>query len=223
MAEILKSLSVDVAKKNTFQAIVAKQGDTASRFLKIQMMNEGVPIIVDGSSSVTINARRSDTQSKTFLGTVNADGTVTVPLTQWMLAIDGLMSCSVTVVDGEGRKLTTTSFTVNVEFAEYNGEEIAEDENYDVLTGLILQVETLNTNMSAAEVGRVTAENSRVTAETQRQQTFNTLKSAMETATDAANEVVENAASIEAIAATMQITFFYDDEGYPCYQDKSTN
>ena len=77
--------------------------------------------------------------------------------------------------------------------------------------------------MSAAEAGRVTAENSRVTAETQRQQTFNSLKSAMETATDAANEVVENAANIEAIAATMQITFFYDDEGYPCYQDKSTN
>jgi len=52
MAEITKSLSVDVAKKNTFQAIVAKQGDTASRFLKIQLMNEGEPISVDSSSSV---------------------------------------------------------------------------------------------------------------------------------------------------------------------------
>ncbi len=140
MAEILKKLSVDVAKKNTFQALVAKQGDMASRFLKVQLMNEGEPVTVDTSSSVTISARRSDEQSKTFLGTANGDGTVTVPLTQWMLAIDGEMSCSISVVDTEGRKLSTTSFKVNVEFSEYDDGDISEDENYDILVQLLTEV-----------------------------------------------------------------------------------
>ena len=139
-----------------------------------------------------------------------------------MLFRSGDVRADISMIVGDNR-LSTLEFIIRVQPAAYDGSAVTEDENYDVLTGLILQVQTLNTNMSAAEAGRITAENSRVAAETQRQQTFNTLKSAMETATDAANEVVENAASIEAIAATMQITFFYDDEGYPCYQDKSTN
>lgn len=150
MAEILKSLSVDVAKKNTFQAIVAKQGDTASRFLKIQLVNEGEPITVQSTSSVVINALRSDKESDSFLGTANDDGTVTVPLTQWMLAIDGLMTCSVTIVDAQGRKLTTTSFIVDVQFAENLTGDISEDENYDILVQLLADFSSTKSEAEAA-------------------------------------------------------------------------
>ena len=75
MAKIVKSLSLDVSLQNRIQAILAKQYDKDSRFLKIQLMDEGEPIVVEQSSVVTINASRADNVSKGFAGEV----TRTVP------------------------------------------------------------------------------------------------------------------------------------------------
>ena len=80
MAKIVKSLSLDVSRQNRIQAVVAKQYDKDSRFLKIQLTDEGEPIVVDLSSVVTINASRADAISKAFAGEVNEDGTETLRL-----------------------------------------------------------------------------------------------------------------------------------------------
>ena len=77
MLTITKSISVDVSAENTFQSIIAKQYDTNSRFLKIQLKNENEPIRIDSSCSVQINASREDNTAKAFSGIVNDDGTVT--------------------------------------------------------------------------------------------------------------------------------------------------
>lgn len=159
MTEIVKHIEVDVAKLNTFKAIVAKQGDKSSRFLKVQLLNEGKKIIVEADSTVTINAERSDTQARAFKGEVNDDGTVTVPLAAWILGIDGQVKCSISVINGED-KLTSTSFAVIVEHAEFGDETIYEDDDAD----LFLQLLTAAQNEDA----RITAENKRLTAEKQR-------------------------------------------------------
>ena len=121
MAKIVKSLSLDVSLQNRIQAILAKQYDKDSRFLKIQLMDEGEPIIVDQSSVVTINASRADNASKAFAGEVNEDGTVTVPITYWMLELDDKVGCDVSVVDAQGRKLSSLNFTIEVEHSNYSG------------------------------------------------------------------------------------------------------
>ena len=64
MAEITKSIEVDVAKLNTFKAIVAKQGDNLSRYLKVQLLNETEPFNVDKGASASINVERIDGQVK---------------------------------------------------------------------------------------------------------------------------------------------------------------
>lgn len=64
MAEITKSIEVDVAKLNTFKAIVAKQGDNLSRYLKVQLLNETEPFNVDKEASASINVERIDGQVK---------------------------------------------------------------------------------------------------------------------------------------------------------------
>ncbi len=141
MAQIIKEITVDVAKRNLFQAIVAKQHDSNSRFLKVTLTNEGTTISVDTNSVVTINAGRADGLASAFAGVVNADGTVTVPLTTWMLELDDLVKCDITVVDSESRKLTSTSFELEVETAAYDDSEIMEDENYDLLVSLLGNVD----------------------------------------------------------------------------------
>lgn len=164
MAKIVKSLSLDVSRQNRIQAVVAKQYDKDSRFLKIQLTDEGEPIVVDLSSVVTINASRADAISKAFAGEVNEDGTVTVPITYWMLALDDKVGCDVSVVDAQGRKLSTLNFTIEVEHSNHSGDDISEDENYDLLVTLLAEV----AEAKDAEAKRVVAENARVTAETNR-------------------------------------------------------
>ena len=164
MAKIVKSLSLDVSRQNRIQAVVAKQYDKDSRFLKIQLTDEGEPIVVDLSSVVTINASRADNTSKAFAGEVNEDGTVTVPITYWMLELDDKVGCDVSVVDAQGRKLSTLNFTIEVEHSNHSGDDIGEDENYDLLVTLLAEV----AEAKDAEAKRVVAENARVTAETNR-------------------------------------------------------
>lgn len=149
MAKIVKSLSLDVSLQNRIQAVLAKQYDKDSRFLKIRMLNEGEPITVEQTSIVTINASRADKESKAFAGEVNEDGTVTVPITYWMLELDDKVSCDISVTDALGRKLSTLNFTIDVEHANYAGDDISTDDNYDVLTQLIAEVSELKSQQAS--------------------------------------------------------------------------
>ncbi len=171
MAFIVKNISVDVASENIFQSIIAKQYDTDSRFLKVRLTNEGEQINVSPTSVVIINALREDNEAQAFAGTVNEDGTVTVPIAYWMLELDGQVKCDISVIDSEQRKLSSTSFTISVEAAAYSGTDITEDESYDVLVNLIAEVSSVQTVEALrveAENKRVEAENARIAAEQER-------------------------------------------------------
>lgn len=126
MAEIIKELTLDVARKNSIQAIIGKQYDYNSRFLKVHLTNEGVPLIVPTGTVVTINAARADEKKNSFLGEVNEDGSVTVPITQWMLALDDIVTCDISIVDNAGRKLSTTNFVIEVEPSNYSEGDLAD-------------------------------------------------------------------------------------------------
>jgi len=171
MAFIVKNISVDVASENIFRSIIAKQYDTDSRFLKVRLTNEGEQINVSPTSVVIINALREDNEAQAFAGTVNEDGTVTVPIAYWMLELDGQVKCDISVIDSEQRKLSSTSFTISVEAAAYSGTDITEDESYDVLVSLIAEVSSVQTVEALrveAENKRVEAENARIAAEQER-------------------------------------------------------
>lgn len=189
MAQIIKEITVDVAKKNLFQAIVAKQNDSNSRFLKCTLCNDGVQIIVPPSATAIINAERADNTAAAYMGEVNSDGTVTVPLTSWMLALDDIVRCSISIIDSNEQKLTSTSFSIEVEAAEYSDTDISEDENYDILVRLISDVSdvTLACETATAEATSATA--------------------AAELATDSANEAAT--AATNAAEEAQEIADYY--------------
>lgn len=150
MPSITREIMVDVAKKNLFQAIVAKQNDSNSRFLKITMANEGVPIEIPTTATAIINAERADGQSDAFICVINDDGTVTAPLTTWMLELDDMVSCSISVIGSDNDKLSTLSFMVEVQAAEYSDDDISQDENYDLLVTLISDCNDVKTACTEA-------------------------------------------------------------------------
>ena len=129
MAQITKELSVDVARPNYFPALVAKQYDVSSRFLRITLRNEGVSFRAEVGATVEINISRPDGQLKPFAGTVNGDGTITVPLTGWALEQVGMLTCDVSITNADQR-LTSTSFRVEVEKAAYSGADY-QNEDYE--------------------------------------------------------------------------------------------
>lgn len=142
MIEIIKELNIEVSKPNVFQAVVAKQYDMNTRFIKATFVDGGNKIYIDPEATVkvVINALRPDGESKGFDGEVNQDGTVTVPLHSWMLELVGTVICDISVIDTEtddNKKLTTTSFTLLVEKAAYGGSDVTNDPQYDVLVQLL--------------------------------------------------------------------------------------
>lgn len=143
MAQITKSLSLDVSRQNRRRAIFAKQFDNDSRFLKIQLNHEGEPIEVAKTSAVLINATRADGASSSFMGSVNDDGSITVPITYWMLEVPGEAKCDVSVISEQGGKLSSLSFAIEVEQAYGNGEDVSESDDYDILVQLIADVKQL--------------------------------------------------------------------------------
>lgn len=209
MAEIIKSIEVDVAKKNTFKAIVAKQGDKITRFLKVQLLNEGEKIVVGSSALVSINAERSDTLSKAFKGEVNEDGTVTVPLTYWMLELDGQTNCSISIYENDG-KLTSCSFAVLVEHAEVLDDDISGDDSYDLLLSLINTVQNGEAERAIAENQRESNETARKSAEIAREAKVGELVEESTNATQDAKNAAQQVAS--ALLAGGMIPIYNEDE-----------
>ena len=148
MIEIIKELDVEVSKPNIFQALVAKQYDMNTRFLKVTLKDSGARIDIPNieTAKVIINANRKDGLSNAFYGVINDDGTVTVPLHSWMLELDGTVICDISVIDtatNNGKKLTTTSFTLIVEKAAYGGEDVISDPQYSVIVQLLTDCRNL--------------------------------------------------------------------------------
>ena len=128
MATILREITADVAQLNRFQAIVAKQYDRESRFIKVHIVNMGEPITVDPTATVIINARREDDEGRSFYGEVNQDGSVTVPLTYWILELDGTVLCDVSIIVDNEIVLTTTLFEIEVQEAAVSSTDVEIDE-----------------------------------------------------------------------------------------------
>lgn len=122
MIAVIQEIDVEVSRPNFFQAIVAKQYDNDSRFLKATLVQDREKINISETATVTINAKRSDGADESFEGSVNNDGTVTVPLDYWMLELEGMVECDISIFGENGTKLTTTKFFVEVEKASCSKE-----------------------------------------------------------------------------------------------------
>lgn len=219
--EILRELQIDVARENTFQAILAKQYDKATRYILAEITNLGKPIAIDASSAVLINFSRPDKSTAAFAGEV-VNGKVKVPIPYWALEIDGEVITDISLVGADNR-LTTLSFTILVQPATYNGASVSEDENFDLLLQLLGQVSESKASAQAAEQSAInsanvaesaaqSAENSKTAAEISAQSASESAANAVsaEQSATAANNAAEQAAQVaqnaEQAAATAQLS-----------------
>lgn len=174
--EYVKEISLPIDKPYNRVPVFAKQGDYNSRFLHVTLTENDEAIATSAIGTVTRVAvgvaRRKDRGSKCFAATYNNDGTFTLPLPAYATEYandDVTLDLMVwTVVGEETQLLRSAAVVVHVEKSGYSGEEVSDDENRDILSQLIAEVQELNTTVITAEAGRVEAEQERVTAETAR-------------------------------------------------------
>ncbi len=114
MAQCMCKMMLDVADRDAVQTIVARQGDSATRFLRLRLAAFGEPLRVEDSATVVINVKNGAGEVRAFEGEVNVDGTITLPINAWMLQSVGVLQCDASVFDAAGGKLTTPSFEVEV-------------------------------------------------------------------------------------------------------------
>ena len=185
--QIIREVSADVVKRGATRAVYAKQNDKNSRFLNVRIQEEGKDIAVAPSETVMLNVERPDHQEGILYGTVNEDGTVRVPLTSWMLELEGTLTCDISIVaEGEdSAKLTTMQFNIYVEEAVITDESLIDSEEYSVIVDLLKRT-------TAAEASAVNAEASATEAAKQAQ----TLKDACEDSAAKAYKAAEDATAV---------------------------
>lgn len=140
MTEIIRKITVDLARKGNTRLIFATQNDQNSRKIVIHLTNAGIPYPVPKTATATVNFARPDGESGAFKANVESDGSVSIILSIWPLTVVGEVACSVSLFDGEEKRLTSSTFYLDVVSAVYSGEGIVEDENYSILTDLISEV-----------------------------------------------------------------------------------
>lgn len=117
MATVIKELKLDVGQKPTYKHIYAKQGDAASRFLKVAMLANGAQIIPESGAIAKIRALLSDGSTVVEDAIVNDDGTVTAELTDGILAKKGVVKADIAVYSTSGQVLSTEVFCIKVQQA----------------------------------------------------------------------------------------------------------
>ena len=171
MTEITRKITVDLARRGNVRLIFARQNDFNSRRINIKLTDGGAPFFVEKTSVAIVNFLRSDGTSGAFNGVIEDDGSVSIVLGVWQLAVVGEVKCSVSIFSDE-KKITSSDFFLDVEIALYIGEGITEDENYSMLTSLMSEIAKINVTEDVrkkSESSRALAEENRVKTESDRQ------------------------------------------------------
>ena len=180
MKEILvANLTLDTVRRNNIPPLIVPQGDYGARVIRAVITEQGKPVTVESAAAVSIVAERSgDGEALAFSGKVNADGSVTVPVTQWMLDVpENYVTCHIEAT-GIDYKYSTTHFLIEPEKKANPTEITPDDPRKDVVTEVLagekervlaegIRRTNENTRKSAEEA-RVRAEEQRLTDEATR-------------------------------------------------------
>lgn len=137
------TLYADASAPNSPSYIYAKQKDLKSRYIIATIKDSNNVIDIHGA--VRLNATRPDGSHVYISGVVNEDNTVTIELSQNLLAMDGKVSCDLSILgagDDNQSLLTTSTFFILVDESNYDSDAIeGEDELPAQVNGLVSDVD----------------------------------------------------------------------------------
>lgn len=137
-----QSITLDVNNCVEYKYINAKQGDIASRFLKITLTENGEKIVPASRCTASFRCLKPDGRICVNKSTINSDGTITAALTEQVLASAGTVRADISLLDGK-TVLSSATFFITVEASPATeGNVLSSDE-------FLILVETTNQAVEA--------------------------------------------------------------------------
>ena len=137
---VIYSVRLNVSEKNVLKPLIVKQKDSNSRYIDCAFFHGRFMLLIR-SGNVILNVTRSDGQKRSFAGTINDNGTVRIPVANWMVENAGMLDCDISVIDG-GEKLTSALFSIEVQASAHpDGSVSPDDPAVDIATILIERAE----------------------------------------------------------------------------------
>ena len=131
--ELVKEISLDIYEQPTYQYVNAKQFDNISRILKITL-TDGETVLQPKSAeeSAVCRALKPDGTGVIDPATVEADGKITVALTDQMLACAGKVTVDIALVSlaNPSMIISTATFFIQVEGAPTSGKQITSTDEF---------------------------------------------------------------------------------------------
>ncbi|MBQ3063937.1 MAG: hypothetical protein IJC99_03965 [Clostridia bacterium] len=144
MAQCVTKMVLDVSERDMMHSVVARQGDGRCRSILLRLLSYGELLRIEENAAVVLNVKSANEQSAAFAGEVHADGSVTLPLTAWMLREEGVLTCDVSIFDEAGGKLTTPPFEIEVMASVMPDDSLpGDDEGEGGITAEIVQQERM--------------------------------------------------------------------------------
>lgn len=208
--ECIKKINVELSGEMLFDYITAIQGDTASRYVEIILLNNNQAYTPPDGATAVIRATKPDGTIILNDCEISTDGTIKAELTAQMLAVCGNVRCQTSLYSADGGILTSVPFIVKVVSKSANDAQIESSNEFnaikdasdlataaseiasDALEKMNKVEESVGAATAAANTATTKANNAADKA-TEAASKANSAKTAADTATAAANTAAENA------------------------------
>ena len=217
---VIKRLKIEMSGSTKQYQVSAKQSDRATRYVEIQLLDQGAEYEIPPGSNVTAYIKKPDLKRAyspcTFSGSV-----VTMELTSQTLAAAGTALAEIEVKSGDMTEvITSCTFEIEIEPCVKDEDAIISGDEmslFDATMKAYAEAEaarvtaenarkTAENRRVSAETGRANAENARVTAENARVTAENTRQENATIVLNKANEAVEIASQIN------EASYIYDSD-----------
>ena len=208
--ECIKKINVELSGEMLFEYITAIQGDTASRYVEIVLLNNNQAYTPPDGATAVIRATKPDGTIILNNCEIGTGGTIKAELTAQMLAVCGNVRCQTSLYSSDGGILTSVPFIIKVVSKSANDAQIESGNEFnaikdasdlataaseiasEALEKLGEIEESVGAATAAANTATTNANNAAETANAAAT-AANASKSAADTATAAANAAAQNA------------------------------
>ena len=217
---VIKRLKIEMSGSTKQYQVSAKQSDRATRYVEIQLLDQGAEYEIPPGSNVTAYIKKPDLKRAyspcTFSGSV-----VTMELTSQTLAAAGTALAEIEVKSGDMTEvITSCTFEIEIEPCVKDEDAIISGDEmslFDATMKAYAEAEaarvTAENARVTAENGRVTAENARVEAEAARATAENGRVTAEKTRQENATIVLNKANEAVEIASQInEASYIYDSD-----------
>lgn len=177
--QMITDIQIDLYGEMQLYLASAKQGDKATRYLRVQLMNNGNEFQIPDDVTLIANIKKPDGKF-CYNECAKEENRVMIQLTNQALAAAGTAYCDIEMRSASGEKiLSSAAFTIEIEQSMRNEDAILSCNEMTVLDNRIQEYidrmmatrqQVLNTEAAfkVAEAARALAEADRIAAEEQR-------------------------------------------------------